>query len=119
MHVQRSALSPTRETSLSRYAVVALLMLCGVHVAEAIATRTWLYADGVYCLLDILEKGSFVSWQWSRSFTIGVSQIPVVAALRAGVVNLRVLSLLYGVGLYAPYVLCVSVCLWVSEREGS
>src|SRR3990172_3423462 len=89
---------------------VFVLLLYGLYIAEAIAARSWLHADGVFYLLNTIENGWFVSWPGSRSFITVLPQTPLRGAMLAGITDLGVLSLMYGIGLYASYVLCASVC---------
>ncbi|MGA8262695.1 MAG: hypothetical protein WB783_21025, partial [Arenicellales bacterium] len=100
-------------------AITVLLLLYLAHVLYAIAVNRFLFADGVHFFVSILRWKAFRygGRPYERAFADALTQYPLLAAIKAGVRNLSILSRVYGTGLFAPYLMCVSIWLWVTRGQ--
>lgn len=59
-----------------------------------------IYADGANSLLNILLSESFQDWDKPRKFAQIITQTPVVLALKLGIKNITLLTVLHSLGLF-------------------
>ena len=57
-----------------------------------------LYSDGSWFMMRIVDRGFFVNYDHARSYALGLWQVPLVFALRAGVTDLQWLAKAYSFG---------------------
>lgn len=102
------------------FRVVAAICLAGflLHLAYAIAEWRFLFGDGVNFFVQILAHGEhFEGNRPTRLMAVLITQAPLLAGLRAGITDLDVLAVLYGLGLYFPYILCMAVWVVVTRHR--
>lgn len=92
----------------------ALLLLYGVHLVAAVWTERALWLDGAYYFTRLLETQGFVLGDSSRAGADVLVEIPVVAALRAGITNLPLLKVLFGLPPFLLTPVCLVLCVWIA-----
>ena len=114
--------------SMARPEPVAVVSIQGASVAFGfvllamivnVAADKHLSADGVFFFTRVVDSGWFGGISWSRIHAEYSVEWPLVLAVRAGVVNLGVLSAVYGAGICLPYVLSFMLCLYAVRGEHS
>ena len=93
-----------------------------LHVCTAILAERVLYADGVVFFLSLLSREfpwpMFDDGKHIRLLVNYINQFPLALAIKAGVVDLRTLKLLFGVGLFLVPLAIYSLCFFLSYRAG-
>jgi hypothetical protein len=68
--------------------------------------------DGVVYFWEMLEKRDFVHHDWTRQYSLYITQWPVVIALKSGVNDLCFLNKLFSFGVFSVYLLSFSLCIY-------
>ena len=93
---------------------LSLLLLYAVHATLALLTERVLWLDGAYYFTRLLETRGFVLGDASRAGADALVEIPILAALHAGVTNLGLLKFLFGLPSFALLPLSLILCLWMA-----
>jgi len=88
-----------------------------VSVLLAILSCRCLYADGAHEFIKVLQAQNFVSLMWSRHFAFYLFEFPLVLAIKAGVTNLSLLRLAFGIGCFLPWPLALMSCRWLAPQH--
>jgi len=83
----------------------------------AILSYRCLYADGSHDFVRVLQDRNFIPLMWSRQFSVHLFQLPMVLAIKLGVVDLRWLRYAFGLGCFLPWVVTLAVCRWLSPKN--
>ena len=100
-----------RNVALWSCALVAAALLFSVSIEKQLS------ADGVLYLQEVLDKGTFTIFAWSRRNANYITEWPLVLAVKAGVTDMRTLVLVQGLGIFLPYLLSFALCLYAARRE--
>ena len=77
-------------------------------------------ADGVDYFRRILEEKDFVHHDWARQYSLYITQWPVVLAVKLGIKNIPMLSLIFAFGIYSVYLISLLFCISaLRKREKS
>ena len=76
-----------------------------------------LFGDGSHFFLEMILKQDFHYVQWSRTFSEKLSQLLPVMAMKGGVINLEVISFLYGMSLFFHSVISIIYCRFLSTNK--
>jgi hypothetical protein len=76
-------------------------------------------ADGIHYFILILKNKTFTNIAPSRILANFIDQWPIVLALKLGITNLSILSWLFALGLYLPYLLTFLICMHILKKENS
>jgi hypothetical protein len=79
---------------------IVVTLLWGLAAYDALACRS-LFWDGASFLVNIIDTGTFHDFYPARSHVGWVTQLPVLVALRAGVVDTRLLAIVQSAALFA------------------
>lgn len=99
---------------------IIAIITYAVYLCQAIYVDRALYADGANFFVEILSKDSI--WPTAddskhiRLFVNILNQFPVVLALDVGVTSLRVLRILFGLGLFLIPISLYLYCFYLSRR---
>lgn len=91
--------------------------LYALHAVYAIACSRFLFMDGAYYMVRILERADFVEMDSSRRFGYWITQAPLVLALRAGLRDRDLLLPLFGAAHFATLPLSLAVCHWAARAD--
>jgi hypothetical protein len=112
--------SHDRAAMTARYTSAIVALLVGLYVVQAVyAIVSWrfLFADGSEFFIQILEYATvFQANSPHRLFARIVTQGPLLLALHLGITDLTSLKLLFGFGLYLPYLVCLGI--WLHATRG-
>lgn len=95
-----------------RYLLAIAIGLYVIHLVYAIGSFRALYADGVYFLVNMMERRSFMHWGTSRLFGQSLAELPVVIALKLGLTHVRTLLYVHGLSVFGLYPLSLLLCYW-------
>jgi len=107
-----SATSHGRWESLEPRARFAGLLLFGVALVASAAASRVLFADGAAFFIAMLREGGTVDIWWERAFLLRFTQLPAALAIKLGVTDLALLSVIYSLGCFLPWV----IALWFCDR---
>jgi hypothetical protein len=96
------------------------LIACAVFalfVVFAVLTGRGLYADGSLYFVMVLKAGGFAPIIPCRNFATYVFQLPMVAALKLGVNNIRWLTPFFGVGCFYAWPVAMFLCYRMAPRQ--
>jgi len=110
----------TNRIFLDRFIFLILFGVLVVGFVFKVFYDKHLALDGVHYFRIILEHSDFVDIAWSRRFAEYLTEWPLVLGLHIGVHDLHILKILFGFGLFVPYVVCFLVCFFsISKNESS
>ncbi|MCB0361311.1 MAG: hypothetical protein KDD35_01230 [Bdellovibrionales bacterium] len=119
MIVNRPYGDPLKQASIFCLATAALVYLG--YLIHAINVDRVLFADGANFFVKLLTTRDY-SWlvaddpKHIRLFVNSINQFPVALALDLGIVDLRILKLLFGAGLFLTPLIFQFYCLHLSYR---
>lgn len=101
------------------FVIVLVLSLYFIHVIYAVLENRFLFGDGVHFFINLLEDVEVFTGNRSvqRLFANILTQAPALLAIKIGVNELQILSIIYGASLFLPYLVCVTVWLWSTRRQ--
>ena len=88
---------------------IACLFFLASIVFAVVAARS-LYDDGSYYFLRVLQAGGFTEMLFSRGHAAYLFQLPVVIALKLGVMDLKKLQVAFGIGCFIAWPLAMWTC---------
>lgn len=97
--------------------LTALFVLISCALINSFYIDKHLSADGVHYLTLILDKEKFTQIAWSRQFANYLTQWPLVLAIKLGLKDIPILSKVFGIGIYFPYILSFALCVYALSKE--
>lgn len=82
-------------------------------VGMSLLSHRFLYADGSFFLINMLQNGGFWVFDAPRAFAQYTTQLPLALALWADLRDIEWQRLLFGLGLYLPFILSLALCLFL------
>lgn len=114
-----------KERSLSQqwYFNVLLYVLLFLSISFAVIHSFMidkhLSADGSHYFRLILDGGNFTNFAWARKFANYLTQWSLVVAVNLGLKDVLLLSRIYAIGLYFPYVISFALCIYAIRKENT
>lgn len=96
---------------------VALMVALAVSAGAAVWVFRALYADGAFYTLTILNTADFFHVSQTRVSATLLTQSPLVAALRFGATDIRLLVRLYTATLFAVPTLAYAATAWAARKD--
>ena len=96
---------------------VCLFLLFSAAIFNSFRIDKHLSADGVNNLAVVIESHDFIQPGWGRQFAYYQVQWPLVLGVAAGVRDIPILSGLYALGIYLPFLLSFAACLFALRGE--
>jgi hypothetical protein len=81
-----------------------------LSMAYAVVAARALYDDGSYYFMRVLEAGGFTEMLFHRGHAAFLFQLPVVVALKLGVLDLDKLQIAFGIGCFCAWPLALWLC---------
>jgi hypothetical protein len=98
-------------------AAASLIVMLAMSAVISVWTFRGLYADGGSFFFDILRNADFSHVNPSRISATFITQYPLVAAIKLGVRNIRLLAYIHTASLFAVPLLAYAVSTWVTRRD--
>lgn len=98
---------------------VLLFLLISFAVIQSLIIEKHFSADGAHYFTTILDSKNFTYIAWSRQFANYLTQLPLVLAVKLGLKDIPLLSKLFAIGLYFPYIASFALCIYAIRRENS
>lgn len=98
---------------------VLLFLFISFAIIQSLIVEKHLSADGAHYFTTILEKRDFTYIAWSRQFANYLTQWLVVIGVKLGLKDIPLLSKLYAIGLFFPYIASFALCIYAIRRENS
>jgi hypothetical protein len=89
----------------------------GAALIVSIITWRCLFADGSYYFLRVLQAGTFTEMLVPRSYAAYLFQLPVVIAMKLGVVQLHWLAVAFGIGCLSSWPVALWLCHQMAPRR--
>jgi hypothetical protein len=96
---------------------LGLLLLYLIHAATALRAERVLWADGSYYAVQILQNRDFALGDGSRAAADVLMELPVMAALLAGITDLAFLKLAFGLPAFLLVPVCLALCFWMAGPD--
>ena len=96
---------------------ITIFILLTLNLGYKFYTEKHLSLDGVNYFFQILESRDFSDIAWSRRFTEYLTEWPLVLAVQYGITDIPVLVDIFSIGIYFPYLLSFSLCLYAVRDE--
>ena len=96
--------------------VAACLVFLG-SLVFAVFTARALYDDGSYYFVKVLQGMGFTEMVYSRDYADYFYQLPVVIAMKLGVMDMDKLQVAFGIGCFMAWPMAMGMCLWLAPRH--
>ncbi len=100
-----------------RSCAVALFAIISGALWIGFSVDTYFGSDGPFYFAIILDNGTFTNIAPSRAHAEWMSQWPLVWAVRSGVSDLKLLEVIFGLGIWFPWVLGFVVSLYATRER--
>ena len=96
--------------------VLGLFIVWTVDFVIKFALDKHFSLDGVNYFFHILQNEGFANIAWSRRYTEYLTEWPLVLSLELGLSDIPLLSKIFGLGIYFPYLLSFGLCWLITDR---
>ena len=103
----------------NRFIYTLLFLSVSCALINSFLIDKHLSADGVNYFCFILDNRDFTHISWSRQFATYLTEWPLVLGVRSGITDIPILSRLFAIGLYFPYVVSFAACIYAVRGENN
>jgi hypothetical protein len=100
-----------------RAIAVALFAVISGSLWMGFAVDTYFGSDGSFYFAVILDNGTFTNIAPSRAYAEWMTQWPLVLGVNSGLTDLATLEILFGLGIWFPWVLSFAISLYATRER--
>jgi hypothetical protein len=93
------------------------VLIFAASLLYAVFTNRCLYNDGSYYFIAVLQKAGFVAVISYRACANYLIELPLVLALKAGIVSIPALRIAFGIGCFWVWPIAMAACYWLSPKQ--
>ncbi len=96
-----------------------LFLFISIALVYSFSIDKHLSADGTHYFISILDNRNFTHLDWSRQFSNYLTEWILVLAVKLGLKDVPLLSEIYGVNIYFPYIASYLLCIYATRKQSS